>query len=324
MRDGRLLVVCKGDRSLDVLDLRAGASVGTVTSSGHVPHEVVASGDGTICYLPVYSDSPVGVPGSDGRAIDLIDLVSLARTATVTIDYASRPHLPQVGPEGLLYVSTELDESLSIFDPDTMRLVARIPTGAAHSHMFAFAPDAATIAVANVSPGTVSVIDVKSGSLRGIVEVAGRINRIAFDSTGHLAFTADQERARLAVVDTRTMSVAGWIDLPGIGFGSAVTKDGKYLVIALRSASQIAILDLANRSVVAAIDVPAHPQAIVLDPNGRYAYSACDVSDVVVEVDLEQLRVMRVIPTGRNPDGLAWAPLPAKPSSKGAHPDAAH
>ena len=48
----------------------------------------------------------------------------------------------------MLYVSTELDESLSAFDPRTMRLVRRLATGAAQSHMFAFAPDGRTIAVA--------------------------------------------------------------------------------------------------------------------------------------------------------------------------------
>jgi len=310
LHDGRLLVVCKDDRSLDVLDLRRGESVGTVISSGDSPHEVAASMDGAVGYLPIYGDSPVGAPGTDGRAIDVIDLVRVARVATERIDFASRPHLPQLGPDGLLYVSTELDESISVFDPETMRPVTRLGTGAAQSHMFAFAPDGATMAVANVTPGTVSVIDLKSGSLRGIVEVAASINRITFDSVGRFVFTADQGSARLAVVDTHTLGVADWIDLPAIGFGSALTPNARHLVIALRRASQIAIVDLRSRTVVAAIDVPAHPQAIVIHPSGRYAYSACDASNLVVEVDLEDARVRRVIPTGRNPDGIAWARSP--------------
>ena len=307
---GRVLAVCKDDRSLEILDLERGQSVGSVRSSGERPHEVAASADGAIGYLPIYSDVGVGSPGTDGRAIDIIDLVRAKRLKTVDIPFASRPHLPLLGPDGMLYVSTELDSSISVFDPDTMRLVRRISTRAAQSHMFAFAPDGSTIAVANVMPGTVSVIDGRSAALRGVVDVAAAVNRISFDLGSRRAFTADQESPRLAVVDTSRLRIDRWIDLPGIGFGSAPTTDGRHLVIALRWRSQIGVIDLVRHEVVATIDVPPHPQAIVLHPDGRYAYSACDDSDVVVEVDLRESRVHRLIPTGRNPDGIVWSPTP--------------
>jgi DNA-binding beta-propeller fold protein YncE len=310
MDAGRILVVCKGERSLQIIDLERGRSTGAVVSSGDCPHEVAASSDGTVGYLPVYSDVGVGAPGSDGRAVDIIDLVRAKRMATVKLTFASRPHLPLWGPDGLLYVSTELDESISVFDPRTMRLVRRLATGAAQSHMFAFSPDGRTIAVANVRPGTVSVLDLGRGVLRGIVDVTATINRISFDPGSGLAFTADQESPRLAVVDTEALRVDGWIEVPGIAFGTAVTIDRRHLVVALRSTCQIGIIDLSTREVVAAIDVPAHPQAIVVHPDGRHAYSACDDSDVVVEVDLLERSVSRLIPTGRNPDGIAWSPRP--------------
>ena len=312
MDAGRILVVCKGDRSLEIIDLERGRSTGGVVSSGDRPHEVAASSDGTVGYVPVYSDVGVGVPGSDGRAIDIIDLLRARRLATIELAFASRPHLPLPGPDGLLYVSTELNESISVFDPRTMRLIRRLPTGAAQSHMFAFSPDGRTIAVANVGPGTVSVIDRGSGALRGIVGVAATVNRISFDTRSRLAFAADQESPRIGVVDTEGLRVVGWIEVPGTAFGTALTTDGRHLVAALRSTCQIGIIDLATHEVVAAIDVPAHPQAIVVHPDGRHAYSACDDSDVVVEVDLLEPSVSRLIPTGRNPDGIAWSPDPGQ------------
>ena len=286
MDAGRILVVCKGDRSLEIIDLERGRSTGGVVSSGDRPHEVAASRDGTVGYVPVYSDVGVGAPGSDGRAIDIIDLVRARRMATKRAAVRVAPAPPALGPDGMLYVSTELDESISVFDPRTMRLVRRLATGAAQSHMFAFSPDGRTIAVANVGPGTVSVMDRGTRRLRGVVDVTATVNRISFDPRSRLAFTADQESPRLAVVDTGGLRVDGWIEVPGTAFGTALTTDGRHLVVALRSTCQIGIIDLATREVVAAIDVPAHPQAIVVHPDGRHAYSACDDSDVVVEVDL--------------------------------------
>ena len=87
---GRMLVVCKDDRSLEIVDLERGRSIGGVVSSGDRPHEVAASRDGTVGYVPVYSDAGVGAPGSDGRAIDIIDLVRARTMATVELPFASR------------------------------------------------------------------------------------------------------------------------------------------------------------------------------------------------------------------------------------------
>ena len=49
---GRLLVVCKRDQALHVIDLETGETTGCVTASGFTPHEVAASADGTRAYSP--------------------------------------------------------------------------------------------------------------------------------------------------------------------------------------------------------------------------------------------------------------------------------
>lgn len=309
MVSGRLLVVCKDDQTLEVIDLPSGTTAGRIRASGVTPHEVAATPDGTRAYLPIYSDAWLGDPGTDGRAIDIVDLVDLRLDGGIPIEVASRPHLPLVGPNGLLYVSTELDESISVFDPSTRARVGRLPTGRPQSHMFVLAPDAARAYSANVDTGSVSIIDVASQSLLDVVEVAGRINRISITPDGTMAFCADQEQPRLAAIDLATRRVS-WIELPSRGFGTAVSPDGRSLVVALRWASQIGVIDLADRTLVSVVDVPSQPQAIVIHPDGTHAYSACDAAGEVVEVDLRGGTVSRVFPTGRTPDGICWAATP--------------
>jgi YVTN family beta-propeller protein len=306
---GRLLVVCKDDQLLEVIDLPTGETVGRVTASGVTPHEVAATPDGRRAYLPVYSDAWLGDPGTDGRAIDVVDLVDLRLAETISIGFASRPHLPHVSRDGLLFVGTELDESISVFDPLSHARVARLPTGRPQSHMFAVSPDGARAYSANVDSGSVSVIDVATESLLGVIEVAAEINRISLSPDGATAFCADQREPRLAVIDVATTRVT-WIDLPSRGFGTAVAPDGRRIVVALRGASQVGIIDLTVPAHLTVVDVPAHPQAIVIHPSGTHAYSACDAADEVVEVDLAAGRVTRTFPTGRQPDGLCWAVSP--------------
>ena len=96
-----------------------------------------------------------------------------------------------------------------------------------------------------------------------------------------------------------------------IGFGTAVTASGSHLVVALRKASEIAVVDRLSGEVVHRVATPKHPQAIVLHPDGVRAYSACDADDCVVEVDIRAAWILRRMETGRNPDGIAWSPLPS-------------
>ncbi|MET4159524.1 hypothetical protein [Agromyces sp. PvR057] len=310
MDEGRLLVVCKADCTLQVLDLESGTSAGTVLASGIAPHEVVATDDGRLAYLPVYSDAPVGAPGSDGRRIDIVDLMTLERSGGFPLDFPSRPHQPGLLGDHLI-VSTELDESVTVIDRRTLRVIGRWPTGGAESHTFAISVDRSLVVTANVRPGSVSIIDVPTGRLRGVVPIAEKVNRVCLDPSGRLAYTADQGSPRIAVVDTEEVERMAWIALPAIGFGTAVTADGSHLVVALRTTSEIAVVDLESGEVVHRIATPDHPQAIVLHPDGVRAYSACEVEDCVVEVDIRSGRLLRRMETGRRPDGIAWSPRPA-------------
>lgn len=313
MDDGRLLVVCKDDSTLEVIDVASGQHLGVVAGSGFTPHEVVASEDGRLAYLPVYSDAFVGQPGSDGRRIDVVDLVGLRRIGEIPLLVPSRPHLPVLLPGDRLLVSTELDESVTVIDRRSLRVAGRLPTGQAESHMFAVTGDSARLVSANVGPGTVSVVDVASGALLGVIPVAEKINRICLEPQGRFAYTADQNTPRMGVIDIALLEHAGWIDLPSIGFGAAVSSDGRLLIVALRQDREIAVLDRVSGQVIHRVPSPAHPQAIVLHPDGIRAFSACDVEDCVVEIDIRAGAVLRTISTGRNPDGIAWSATPAGP-----------
>lgn len=315
MNDGRLLVVCKDDNMLEVIDLETSKGAGAVIASGLTPHEVVATGDGMLAYMPVYSDAPVGFPGSDGRRIDIVDLVTFRRVGEIRLAFPGRPHQPSLLSTELLLVSTELDESVTVIDLRTHRVIARLPTGQAESHTFAVNLDGNRLVTANVGLGSVSIIDIPSRTLVGVVEVAERVNRICLEPKGRFAYTADQTSPRLAVIDTEIAEQVASIELPSIGFGTAVTASGSHLVVALRTASEIAVVDRRSGEVVHRVATPNHPQAIVLHPDGVRAFSACDADDCVVEVDIRAGRMLRRIETGRKPDGIAWSPLPPTVSS---------
>src|SRR5436190_8984659 len=71
---GYLLVANKGDQSLGIIDPTAGRQIATVPENGETGHEVIASPDGKLAFVPIYGNSGVGKPGTDGQLIRVIDL----------------------------------------------------------------------------------------------------------------------------------------------------------------------------------------------------------------------------------------------------------
>src|ERR1700684_2948936 len=96
---GRLLVAQKGDRSLAIVDPAAGKVIASVAEGGITGHEVVASPDGRLAYVPIYGSSGVGKPGTDGTNLVVIDIASQKVVGNLDFGHAVRPHLPVFGPK---------------------------------------------------------------------------------------------------------------------------------------------------------------------------------------------------------------------------------
>jgi YVTN family beta-propeller protein len=303
-----LLVANKGDNSLGIIDPVAGKQVAEVAEGGVTGHEVTTSPDGKLAYVPIYGNSGVGQPGTDGTNLVVIDLA--ARKVVGNIDFGKgvRPHLPVIGPKnGLLYVSTELNRSISIIDPATLKIVGSIPTGQEQSHMFAITRDGRRAYTANVGPGTVSVLDLDTRKTITIIPVSPQIQRISLSVDDRLVFTSDVTKPQLAVIDTATNKIKTWVPLAGLGYGSAPTPDGRWLVIALPLVHQVAAVDLHTMTVAHTIDLPARPQEVLVSPDNKVAYVSCDQSGKVAVISLSDWKVKTIIDAGPGADGLALA-----------------
>jgi len=305
---GWLLVANKGDHTLGIVDPASGTQVATIEEGGVTGHEVIASPDGHTAYVPIYGDSGVGKPGTDGTKVIAVDLASHKITGELDFGRGVRPHCPMFGPKnGLLYVTTELDQAIAIVDPHTMKVVGKVPTGQMESHMFVIAHDGKRGYTANVGPGTVSVLDLDAKKVIAVIPVAKQTQRISLSMDDKLAFTSDVDSPRLAVIDTAANKVKQWVDLPGEGYGTAPTRDGKWLLVPIPAKHVVAVVDLRTMKVAHTIAVPASPQEMLVPPDGRVAYVSCDASAKVAEISLDDWKVNRLIDAGKGADGLAWA-----------------
>jgi DNA-binding beta-propeller fold protein YncE len=307
-QSGRLLVAQKGDQSLAIVDPASGSVIASVPEGGITGHEVIASPDGRFAYVPIYGNSGVGKPGTDGSNLVVIDIAAHKVVGNLDFGRGVRPHMPIFGPrDGLLYVTTELDQAITLIDPATLKIVGHIPTGQPESHMLALSHDGRRGYTANVGPGTVSVLDILARKTLTIIPISTDTQRISISADDRWVFTADQVKPQLAVIDTSTNKVANWIPLSGEGYGSAVSPDGRWLLIAIPSKNNVDVIDLKAMKLARSIPVCAAPQETLVRPDGKTAYVSCAGSNQVAEIDLGAWRVARLFATGKGTDGLAWA-----------------
>lgn len=303
----RLLVAQKGEASLGIIDPVAGKLIASVPEGGFTAHELIASPDGRLAYAPIYGNSGVGSPGTDGSKLIVVDIAAQKIVGTVDFGHGVRPHMPLIGRDGLLYVTTELDRAITIIDPKTLKIVGAIPTGQPESHMMALSHDGLRGYTANVGPGTVSVLDIPARKVLAIIPISHNTQRISITPDDKWVFTADQTAPRLAAIDTATNKVAHWVPLEAVAYGTAPTLDGRYLLATMPSAGKVAVVDIKTMQVVRTVTTPADPQEVLMRPGGKIAYVSCVGSHQVAEVDLATWKVTRTIQDGKNSDGIAWA-----------------
>ncbi len=303
---GFLVVANQGDHTALVVDIARNRTIGSVTV-GVNGHELAVSPDGRFAYVPIYGNSGVGRPGTDGSTIDIVDLREHSLAGTIDLGKPVRPHCARFGPNGLLYVTAELADSVYAIDINSRKVVAEIPTGARESHMMVLSPDGRRAYTANVGAGSVSVLDLENHSLVTVLGIAPTIQRISISPDGRYIFTHDQTAPRIAMVDTRANEVVRWIPVPAIVYSSAVAPDNRTLV-ANSPSGKLFVLDIVTGNVQDSIDIPKAVGEIALTPDGRMAYVSCPQAGTIESVDLETGTHTGTILLSKGADGLAWVP----------------
>jgi YVTN family beta-propeller protein len=315
----QLLVANQKEHTAQLIDLKTRQPVFTVGVDIN-GHEIIASPDGRFAYVPIYSNVGVGHPGTDGATIQVIDLLVGRTTNIINLGKPVRPHCIKFGPDGLLYVSAELDHALYVLDPAQAKVIAQIPTGADQSHMFVISPDGARAYTANVKPGSVSVLDLKNRSLIKVIPVADEVQRISISPDGRYVYTHDQTKPRIAVIDTSKNEIEKWLEVPATVYSSAITADGK-LLIGTSGQGQLFVVGLATGTLSNTIAIrpglgeilivvggTSKGSAIILNLGKAYVSSAkSGVVEVLNLVTMELEEPIRLTPGA---DGLAWCPVP--------------
>ncbi len=315
-----LLVLEKADGSLLVVDPDNPAAAFRVPV-GEDPHEIVVSDDGRRAYVSNYG--AFGRP-RPLRTIAVVDLVERKALAPIDLGPLSAPHGLWLA-DGKVYFTAEASKAIGTVDPARATVDWILGTGQDRTHMVAASRDGRQIYTTNVNSATVSIIEKAPMPLPpGRAPVPGtpapsdwRVTSVpvgrgdeGFDVSpdGRTLWVANALDRTVSIVDTATKAVVQTVPVSAARTNRLkFTPDGRLALLSDPGGTDLVVLDVATRSEAHKVAVGRGGGGILVTPDGARVFVALSQEDAVAVVDLRTFAVVGRIPTGRNPDGLAWA-----------------
>ncbi len=296
---GTLVVVNKRASTATIVDLGSGETLATLPT-GNGPHEVAITKDGsravvtdyggqtggnslTVIDVPglrvektidlgVYSrphgiaflpgDSLVAVTSEDARSVVVVRLADGEIVRAVTTDAGGSHMLALVASGDRVYTGNISDESvseLSLADGKHTRTFGA-PT---QPEAIGVTPDGSEVWVGSNDKGTVSVIDVATGTLEEALDGFGWPYRILPTPYLRLVLIPDLRRDELRIVDRSSRQTLATVSLPGGGpQGITLSEDGRTAFQSLSQLGQVAIIDLEGMEVLGRVDVGDRPDGV--------------------------------------------------------------
>jgi YVTN family beta-propeller protein len=298
-RADTLIVGNKGEDTVSFIDLASGQERAR-TATGHAPHEVAISPDGTQAAVVAYG----------GTTIDIFDVAAARLAKRIELAPSSAPHGVVWLKNGRIVAAAEKSMSVVLADPSSGS-VRTVSTGQVGSHMLVVSPDERRAYVTNVNAGTISIIDLRSVRKVADIAVGGKPEGIAITHDGKQLWVGDNSVPRLRVVDIATRSTIETLPTDPMAIRVAISPDGKTAITSNIGAGTLNVFDVATRAAVRTIRVSGALGAIqvtaVFARDGNAIYVAESGRGTIAEVELATGLVIRRIPAGKGSDGLGIA-----------------
>lgn len=327
-----LLVLEKSDSALAIVDPSSLKIVARVPA-GPDPHEIVASPDAKFAYISNY-----GGLDSSLNTISVVDLTAQKPLPAINLGALHSAHgLCYVG--GKLYFTAETNKAIGRYDPASKSVDWVLGTGQDRTHMILVDETQDRIFTSNVSSGTISIIqrvELPTGPPPGgpppganapplpppdahhktweVTDVRSGRGSEGFDVSpdGRQIWAANAGDGTVTIIGTDPKKPTETFPI-SVDHANRLkfTPDGKRVLISglgsKPEAPNFVVLDASTHKEIKSFSLGGGSAGILILPDGSRAFVAVSAKDKVVAIDLHSLQVVGEIPTGKNPDGLAWA-----------------
>jgi YVTN family beta-propeller protein len=157
-----------------------------------------------------------------------------------------------------------------------------------------------TLYVGNSRGDDISMIDMTSLKVSGVIKAAERVHGVCVQADGRRIFATAETDDTLRIIDTSTQQTIGTVQLAGRPNQCAATPDGKYVAVPIRDGDSVDIVDVAQQQIVKVLPIKEPHNALNTGSN-RYIYVSSMGAHEVDVIDLEKMELSAHIPAGGRP-----------------------
>jgi PQQ-dependent catabolism-associated beta-propeller protein len=220
-----------------------------------------------------------------------------------------------------LYVSNENNALVTVWNIDTQKMLAQIPTGVEPEGM-AVSPDGQLIVNTSETTNMAHFFSYKTDKNLANVLVPPRPRWAAFTHDGKQVWVSSELGGTVTVIDPQTFKIIDTIHFQVAGLrdryiqpvGINITADDKLAFVALGPANRVAVVNVASHKVLAYVKtggtvfrvkkyllVGQRPWHMAFTPGDKYLLTANGLSNDVSVIRVSDLRVINTIPVGQQP-----------------------
>lgn len=296
---GILLICNKADDTVSFVDAGTLEVLGT-TTTGTGPHEVTVTPNGKWAFVANYE--------GDGNTISLIDIAAMEEVKRIPIEPHEAPHGIVASRDGKrVYATCERTRTVIELDVELEEITRSFDTGSNVSHMLVLTPNENKMYVANIGSGSVTAIDMDSGSVVAKIETGEGCEGIDITPDGRFIWTTNRAADNLSVIDTREDEVIHTLPCAGFPIRIKIAPNGKYAFVSCAAVDQVAVFDVRTKQQVRRVASGSAPIGVLIEPNGKRAFVANTRANTVTVLDLKRFTIKGAIRAGNTPDGLAFA-----------------
>src|SRR5438270_3423719 len=150
--------------------------------------------------------------------------IGLGLLVTSLLGSASACGAPTTSPDRLLYVTNQLDNTLSVIDGSTYKVVATVPVGAFPAGVVV-SPDGRHAYIAQGGDNAVAVFDTSTNTIAKNVSLApgSRPRGVVLTPNGQFLYVADGGSNSVSVLDTGTNQIVASVPVGSQPVSVAVT-----------------------------------------------------------------------------------------------------
>lgn len=227
-----------------------------------------------------------------------------------------------------LYVSNENNALMTVWNIDTQKMIAQIPTGVEPEGM-AVSPDGQIIVNTSETTDMAHFFSYKTDKNIANVLVPPRPRWAAFTHDGKEVWVSSELGGTVTVIDARTFKIVDTIHFKVRGLrsrylqpvGINITRDDKFAFVALGPANRVAVVSVASHKVLSYVKtakegyrvkkyllVGQRPWHMAFTPDEKYLLTANGLSNDVSVIRVSDLRVIDTIPVGQQPWQVVVSP----------------